>query len=661
MAVPGSVYKSSFTIDAVSRSLSSLGQGLNKSRKVLSNISKSVVTNNQLKRKSLVSSSLLFQKRRENIRRKKQRSLLELSKIGSVFTAPAKVISTSTKGLLGRMLDFAGTVMAGWLIYNLPTLIGMSRELRSRVVRLTQILGEFLPNTGRILSGLGDVIGAYAINFLTFDFLDSNKRVESSMKNLNDAFSGMNASFNEALTIITTPLTEGLDGRPDSPPFGSDGEQPQESTPSGGGSDKGNARVGTREQRALLDTIAEAEGTYKSGYSTWLGHRKHGPENLTNLTIDQVHDLQGSFLKKFGAPSAAVGRYQFVPLREHAKRFGANTATQKFTPEFQDRLAIFLAENRGVDTKTPIDSSDVLKLGREWAALPGGGYGQDLYTVKQVLSMYQNRLKTTPVNPPAPPSLPQVPPPKTTPSARPPNQSSLPPLPPTGTLPGGVQAYGAPRDDNGDGKPDRKHAGVDFDISGPSAKFYSRIGGVVVGSPFRYGDDGWAIDIYNQQLGVYERIAEAAKVLVKPGQKVNPGDAVVQGESRTGVIHYEIRKKQEGGYENSVDPIAFLQNATPPSSRIAAAPKQQSVPPPAAAASTPTPAQISRAEKPSTPPVAVAPDRSGPTVILTQQEQPPQIPFVSSSPSQQQPEVTVVEMPLNKVMANRLLLQLAYT
>lgn len=132
------------------------------------------------------------------------------------------------------------------------------------------------------------------------------------------------------------------------------------------------------------------------------------------------------------------------------------------------------------------------------------------------------------------------------------SQAALPPLPPTDTLGGGVQRYGASRD-----KGARKHAGVDFDISG-NQQFYSRIGGVVDGTPFRYGKDGWGIDIYNKEMGVYERIAEAQKVLVKPGQTVQPGQPVVQGESGTGVIHYEIRKKPEGGFENTVDPIAFL-------------------------------------------------------------------------------------------------------
>ena len=132
-------------------------------------------------------------------------------------------------------------------------------------------------------------------------------------------------------------------------------------------------------------------------------------------------------------------------------------------------------------------------------------------------------------------------------------QSRLPPLPPTNTLPG-KQHYGASRDGGS-----RQHAGVDFDISG-NEKFYSRIGGQVVGAPFRYGDDGWAIDIYNKNLNVFERIAEAAQVLVSPGQMISPGQAVVRGESNTGVIHYEIRRKIMGGFENTLDPIAFLGN-----------------------------------------------------------------------------------------------------
>lgn len=135
-------------------------------------------------------------------------------------------------------------------------------------------------------------------------------------------------------------------------------------------------------------------------------------------------------------------------------------------------------------------------------------------------------------------------------------------LPRYNTLPG--QKYGAPRDDDKDGRPDRKHAGQDFDISGDEV-FYSRIGGRVKSikydpTPYGYGK---YVDIENDELGVVERIAEGRTVLVKQGQVLKPGDPVVKGETYTGVIHYEIRTDGGGyGYEGTVDPIPFLNKYT---------------------------------------------------------------------------------------------------
>ena len=145
----------------------------------------------------------------------------------------------------------------------------------------------------------------------------------------------------------------------------------------------------------------------------------------------------------------------------------------------------------------------------------------------------------------------------------PPGGGKLPNLPPTNTLPG--QQYGDPRDDDGDGVPDRQHAGTDFDIQSDD-EFYTRIGGVVskVGTAQGYGN---YVDIYNQQFDVTERIAEGRDVLVKEGDTVQPGTAIVRGETQTGVIHYEIRSGNvpgQFGYTNTRDPLEFLRSITPP-------------------------------------------------------------------------------------------------
>jgi murein DD-endopeptidase MepM/ murein hydrolase activator NlpD len=133
-------------------------------------------------------------------------------------------------------------------------------------------------------------------------------------------------------------------------------------------------------------------------------------------------------------------------------------------------------------------------------------------------------------------------------------QSQLPKLPPTDTLSGGVQRYGASRPDG------RKHAGVDFDIKG-NEKFYSRIGGEVIFAGWGGSGYGNTVDIYNKDLNVTERIAEGAKLLVSRGAIVKPGTAIAQGESKTGVIHYEIRKGRSSGsgsFKGTEDPSKFL-------------------------------------------------------------------------------------------------------
>jgi muramidase (phage lysozyme) len=153
-------------------------------------------------------------------------------------------------------------------------------------------------------------------------------------------------------------------------------------------------------EKALLNTISFAEGN--PGYNTWFGHQNFGGD-LSGRTIDQMHDLQGDFLKaglgQFdGGNSAAVGKYQFTHLKEHAHRMGADTSKQMFTPEFQDQLALFLAREKGVTPELLRSeglSDDVInKLSPVWASFPGNSYGQPTKTNSTLRGVF-NQSKNT--------------------------------------------------------------------------------------------------------------------------------------------------------------------------------------------------------------------------------------------------------------------------
>ncbi|WP_218082506.1 peptidoglycan-binding protein [Anthocerotibacter panamensis] len=94
--------------------------------------------------------------------------------------------------------------------------------------------------------------------------------------------------------------------------------------------------------------------------------------------------------------------------------------------------------------------------------------------------------------------------------------------------------YGNTRDTN---SAPRAHAGVDTSDPNPQAL----LGGVVVyvgndpSGYYRY------IDIYNQQSGVVERLAELDRLNYRFGDRVPQGAVVGSGNSNTGVTHREIR------------------------------------------------------------------------------------------------------------------------
>ncbi len=225
MATSNLIYKSFINVKNITRGFFSLNEGLNRTNVYTAKITKNINERSNIKKRAILSDSILYKRKVESVRRKKQEGIIELSKVGSIFSAPSRALSNVGESFTSRIMNYAGTIMAGWLVYNLPSISGMAQELVARVVKLTQILGGFLPNSGKVLSAFNDVLSAYAQNFLSFDFKDSQNRVEGAMKNLQDSFSGMGMSFEEALKLITTPLTEPLEG-PGAPPIGTDYSQP---------------------------------------------------------------------------------------------------------------------------------------------------------------------------------------------------------------------------------------------------------------------------------------------------------------------------------------------------------------------------------------------------------------------------------------------------
>jgi murein DD-endopeptidase MepM/ murein hydrolase activator NlpD len=626
MAVAVKPSKSLLNIRSGIKSIKDSFSGL---RKNSENLNEVMLKKTKVKRESIARNYILSQRRQEQERRKNKEDLLEASSIGGAIKRQGRAIASSTKGFLGRIMDFLSTLLVGWLLTNLPSIITMAQELIARIQRLYTIVTGFFNNTVNLFKGFGKLLSAVGKNILTFDFTDSKGRVATALTDLGGTFDDMQSQFDEGFKLLTTSLGEGVVSGENAKPFGTQYEnESMQEQPSGGTSGSGG------KWKPLLDLISSVESSTdkkNNGYDAQNGAPRGVRPGLSQMTIGEIAR---------NAPGAS-GRYQQMPqfLLGRAKAAGYNENTI-FSPAVQDVLAIKLIEGRGGNLwlSGKMKTEDFMQgLADEWAALPNA-YGKFSYSgqssslksekVKSVLQ--QVKSVSSQSQTPSQPSTPRPAQTSPSPSTPVPNQSMLPKLPPTDTLGGGVQRYGASR------RGGRRHAGTDFDISG-NQKFYSRIGGVVTKIGYDPGGYGNYVDIYNAKLGVYERIAEAAKILVREGQTIQPGQAVVQGEGPTGVIHYEIRKNSGYGFSGTINPLEFL-SSVKPQAQIASSGTQQR-------------RQASQ---------QLAQQPAGPSIIIIEEDPPAPQPQVSVGGGGAM-MIPIVINPLNSFITKKLLLDLAYT
>jgi len=218
--------------------------------------------------------------------------------------------------------------------------------------------------------------------------------------------------FNKTVEDFQKFVKKLLEAPPKEPGKGSEEKSsPSSSTPTSSPMSSGPsgpvAGVTTPEAKAAIQTITQLEGTSgPGGYSRWFGDRqgemKYG--DITGKTLKEVDDLQTLFLQdpqseftdRTGKKdrSAAVGAGQFTFLLDHARRMDPNVdiTKQTFNQEYQNRLMMFLAKEKGVDLNKPLTEADMTKLGDVWASMTPR-YNQTSRTAAQSLQVYNENLK----------------------------------------------------------------------------------------------------------------------------------------------------------------------------------------------------------------------------------------------------------------------------
>jgi len=606
------------------------------SSKTIRKLQTILLNRTKVKREIFQKQTILQNRRIENERRKQREDELEAPNLVTKPRGAAGLIAGSAKGFFERLVGFLSYLTAGWIINNLPTWISMGKEFIARTQQMGKILGGFITNSTDIFKNFTKLLGAGLTNLMKFDFLDTSGRVSTAFDELNLSVENWGTDFENVIKLITTPLTEGIASGEDARPLGTEntneGAYERTAPYSGSGGSAGGKLLPIHKQALDIISGPESGGSYNAMnqgtinddiVGSTLDSKTKIKKNLTDMTIGEVLQRQKWLMNKSNPQISdygvyAAGRYQFIPIQLPVSMKSAGLSPgDKFSPENQDLMAAALMQDRGIQPWT----------------VGGSKYS------KQELAIVEKARKT---------------PFGSSSSTSPPQQST--PTQIVQVPPGKINPIVGDRLGAG-----RNHGGTDLAVNnGTPLRAVSD--GVIVDSDYENGwgnflvmkDDRGIYHLYGHMQSGYKRSGP-----VKRGEVI--GKVGMTGRTSGPHLHWEAGTGWNGGViTGRFDPLNKYSKFAPFNTSYS-----ESKPPTPTRQQSPTPAQISSTGTPQNPQISqsLAPERTGPTVIVSQNPSSPARQMMSSGGggssgggSSQISEFTL----LNNFIKNKLLLDLAY-
>lgn len=150
-----SLLKSSISINSLRKSVANFTKGMKGAQKTASQIVRQIDEDNKFKRSLISKDRSFFRKRREAVRRRQREDEIEASTVGGVIKRQGSVLGKSTKGFLGRILDFFGVVLIGWMVTRLPQIIKTVQGLMDKMRFVANIMGGFINILTNVVVGIG--------------------------------------------------------------------------------------------------------------------------------------------------------------------------------------------------------------------------------------------------------------------------------------------------------------------------------------------------------------------------------------------------------------------------------------------------------------------------------------------------------------------------
>ena len=197
--------KSSISIDSLRKSVSNFTKGMKGAQKTATKIVRQTDEDNKFKRSLISKDRSFFRKRRESVRRRQREDEIEASTVGGVIKRQGSVLGKSTKGFLGRILDFFGIILIGWMVTRLPQIIKTIQGLMSKMQFVANIMGGFINILTQVVVGIGGFLFKSINTLRGYNWREPQEDIARNTEKIQEGFIKFETDLIDSLNQFNDP------------------------------------------------------------------------------------------------------------------------------------------------------------------------------------------------------------------------------------------------------------------------------------------------------------------------------------------------------------------------------------------------------------------------------------------------------------------------
>ena len=195
--------KNTVSIRKIGQSLSNVSKSLSSAFKSTNIVNQTTNKNIRDSRKLIRRDASFFNRRLQNIRRKDREDAIEASSSIGPTNFLQKNIFRSTKGFLGRILDFFGILLIGWAINTLPGIIKNINKLVGWIRKAVSLFTGFISNIFGVFNRIGGAVNETFDRLKNLLFFDEQASIEKNFDDINLGFNNLARNLEEEAFKMT--------------------------------------------------------------------------------------------------------------------------------------------------------------------------------------------------------------------------------------------------------------------------------------------------------------------------------------------------------------------------------------------------------------------------------------------------------------------------